>query len=106
MTDNSINIVGASLIEEQETTVCIDHQRKRANIYSSKQSVIQQLQGWIRDYPDAAVCLHADKFGLEISVPVEWVKLRAPKRRSEEWKTAAHERLQEARSKRWEREST
>lgn len=104
MIDNSIlsNIHGASSSDEQETTVCIDYTTKRANIYSSKSSTIDMLKEWIQNYPNEAICLHADEYGLEVNVPMKWVKLRAPKERSEKWKTEARERLEKARQKRGE----
>jgi len=104
MPDMDITPAGAPLIEEQETTICLDHQTKRASVYSSKPAVIVMLLDWLQSYSESAILLHKDEFGIELNVPIDWVKLRAPKRRSEEWKAAAKERLSEAREKRWEKE--
>lgn len=99
------DVHGALSPEEQETTVCIDYITKRANVYSSKPSMIEVLESWVHNYPNEVVCLHADECGLEVSVPMGWIKVRAPKRRSEEWKEEARERLEKARQKRGEASS-
>ena len=102
MPDIDITPTGAPLIEEQETTICLDHQTKRASVYSSKPAVIAMLLDWLQSYRESVVLLHKDEFGIELNVPIEWVKLRAPKRRSKEWSDEARARLAEARAKRWE----
>lgn len=93
---------GAMLAEEQETVVNIDHYIKETTVYSSKPSMIKTLHRMLEEYPDDTKIVHEDRYGLEIVVPNSWVRIRPSKKRSEEWKAAASERLKQARAKRKE----
>jgi hypothetical protein len=97
---------GAADLDEQETTINIDYQTKKASIYSSRPQIVGMLKDWLKTGHDQVECLHIDQYGIEVQVPLEWVKFRMPKRRSEEWKSAAQDRLQNARALRWKDDAT
>ena len=91
---------GVADSSEQETTINIDYQTKKACIYSSRPQIVEMLKEWLKTGHEQVTCLHIDRYGIEVSVPLEWVKLRMPKQRSEAWKAEARNRLAEARTKR------
>lgn len=87
--------------DEQETTIVIDG-TLNASVYSSNPKMIEEFQQWLKSYPES-ISLHSDDaYGTLISVPKKWIKIRPAKRRSEEWKAEARERLEKARQKRGE----
>lgn len=93
-------IQGANLREEQETVVCIEHFPSKAYVYSSKPTMAKKLKTWLAEYPDDVSLFHEDDYGTEIIVPDSWIKIRPPRRHTEEWKQQAQERLQQMRQKR------
>lgn len=99
MLDLNFVCEGVPNTDEQETIINIDYHAGRATVYSSKPQMIKKLQQWLQDYRGDTECLVWDKYGIEISVPLKWVKVRPPSRRTESWKEAARERLEEARSR-------
>ena len=95
-------VQGANLREEQETVVCIEYFPAKVYAYSSKPNIIKRLKKWLQEYPDEVSLFHEDDYGAEVIVPESWIKIRPPRKRSEEWKAQAQERLKQMREKRRE----
>lgn len=93
-------IVGMPLREEQETSVVVDYEIKKAYVFSSKPSMIKAMKKWIQDHPKDIEIVSGDAYGQQIAVPTKWVKIKPPTTRSDEWRADAAARLIEARKKR------
>jgi len=85
--------------DEQETVIVIDPNAKTADIYSSASPMINRMRKLL-DHPDAKLD-YEDQYGLEIVVPMSWIKIRPPIVRTytEEQRQAMAERLRTAREK-------
>lgn len=83
--------------EEQETTIVIDPIAKKANVFSSIPAEINRLYKLLEN-PESSVELDT-QYGLMISVPMNWVKIKPPVTRSytEEQRKAMSKRLANAR---------
>jgi len=81
-------------LDEQETTIDIDYREKRAYIYTSRSAVSKKLLSLCEEHDEAEV-VKVDKYGAEISVPVDWISIKPKKKRtmSEEARKAMAERL-------------
>ena len=84
--------------EEQETTVIIDCDAK-ASVYSSAPKMVKEFQQWLENYPELVEVHADDDFGTLVSIPKKWIKIKPPKRMSDEWRERAEKRLQESRAK-------
>ena len=86
------NKISVSL-NEQETVITIDPVTKRASVYSCIPNTIKALYK-LADNEDVNV-EKDDSYGLMISVPQNWIKIRPPVKRafSEEQRAAMSERL-------------
>lgn len=86
--------------EEQETTIVISPVSKTARIYTCIPSTIRKIEGLIEDQ-DVKV-ISNDKCGILIEVPMKWIKITRPQKRTytEEQKDVLRERLKVARSNR------
>ena len=78
---------------EQETTITIDPLTKRASVYSCIPSMVKKLYQFA-ERPDVTVELD-NAYGLMISVPQNWIKIRPPAKRqmTDEQKEALAERM-------------
>ena len=84
--------------EELETVVVIEPPEKRAHIYSNYQSTINHLRKYAEEYPE--VTLERDEGdAIEIIVPDSWVKIKPPRKLSEEQRLKSAQRLEEWRKK-------
>ena len=90
---NATNKVSIPQIE-QETAITIDPLTKRASVYSCIPSVVKRLYK-MADHEEAKIELD-NQYGLMISVPQNWIKIRPPVKRqlTEEQKAALAERMQ------------
>lgn len=87
-------------INEQETHINIDYSTKRAHVYTSKAGVARRLLDLLNEHGDGEVVLeYSNEFGLEISVPIDWVSVKPRKKYeiSEEQRKIRAERLAAAR---------
>lgn len=89
-------------LDEQETVIDMDYVEKRAYVYTSRSGVAQKLKKMCETYPADAQVARLDKYGLEVSVPMDWITIRPKVKRSftEEQKQAMRERLVLAREAR------
>lgn len=78
---------------EQETDIIIDPTTKRATVYSCIPTTIKQLYKLAKQHDEVRIELD-NKYGLMISVPQKWIKVRPPVKRilTDEQKAAAAER--------------
>lgn len=86
-------------LDEQETTIDIDYREKRAYVYTSRAAIAKKLLSLCKENSDSAEFVKADKYGVEISVPVDWISIKPKKKRvlSEEERAALIKRLSSAR---------
>ena len=84
--------------EEQETTIVISPHTKSAKIYSCVPSMIKKIEGMIDD--SSVEIVRNDRYGITITVPMKWIKISKPQKRSytEEQRNALRERLEKARA--------
>lgn len=66
-------------MDEQETNIVIDPVSKTASVFSSIPSTINQLYKLVESNPEASIELDS-KYGLMITVPMKWVKIKPPKK--------------------------
>ena len=78
---------------EQETAIVIDPLTKRASVYSCIPSTVKKLYK-LADHEEAKLELD-NQYGLMISVPQNWIKIRPPVKRqlTDEQKVALAERM-------------
>lgn len=86
-------------MEEQETNIVVDPITKRASVFSCIPSTVKALYKLL-DHPDVEVEMDS-MYGLMISVPQSWIKIKPPIQRefTEEQKEAMRQRLMKAREK-------
>lgn len=85
---------------EQETSICIDPNTKRAEVYSSIPSTVKQLQKLVEESsPNDVKVIRNDKYGITIDVPAKWIKIQKPRTKNltEEQKEALRQRMSNAR---------
>ena len=83
--------------EERETTINVDYEKKIAHVYSSNPKTVNQLTGLIDDFEDAVSVDFINPFGMQITVPMNWIKIKPPNKVSQQNKEKAAERLSKVR---------
>ena len=85
--------------EEQETDIIIDPSTGTASVFSSVPTTINRLYKLL-EHPDAIVEMDT-QYGLMISVPMSWIKIRPPIKRkyTQEQREKMAMNLQKARKK-------
>lgn len=83
--------------EEQETQIIISHLDKKAYVFTCASPMYDKLYALL-EHPEAELC-QDNKYGVEISVPMSWIKIRPPIKRNytEEQRQAMGQRLADAR---------
>lgn len=83
---------------EQETTIVIDPNSKTASVFSSIPAEVNRLYKLLENRSEASLELDSP-YGLMITVPMNWVKIKPPLTRSytEEQRQAMGQRLADAR---------
>lgn len=78
---------------EQETVITVDPITKRASVYSCIPPMVKRLYK-LAEHEDAKIELD-NQYGLTISVPQSWIKIRPPVKRqlTDEQKAALSERM-------------
>ena len=84
---------------EQETDIVIDPLTKRATVYSCIPSMVKKLYAMAEEHEDEAKIELDNSYGLMISVPQNWIKVRPPVKRqlTDEQKAALAERMNKVR---------
>lgn len=82
---------------EQETTIVIDPNSKTASVFSSIPAEVNRLYKLLEN-PEASIEID-NQYGLMITVPMNWVKIKPPVTRSytDEQRQAMAQRLADAR---------
>ena len=82
---------------EQETVIVVDPETERARIYSCVPSMMRRMKTALEN-PEA-VLIADDKYGIQISVPMTWIKLSKPQKKtlSEERREALRNRMTKVR---------
>lgn len=82
--------------EEQETQIIISHLDKKAYVFTCASPMYDKLYALL-EHQEAELC-QDNKYGVEISVPMSWIKIRPPIKRNytEEQRRAIAERLKSA----------
>lgn len=84
--------------EELETVVVIEPPEKRASVYTNYNAEINKLRKLAEENPE--VTLEKDEGdAIEIIVPDSWVKIKPPRKQSEEQRLKSAQRLAEWREK-------
>ena len=88
-------------LDEQETIINIrpNQVEERVNVYTSMYTTLTQLWKLQEQYPDELLVVNDDKYGTEFSVPRKWIKIKPPKKYSEEQKARMAENLAKVRGK-------
>lgn len=84
--------------EELDTSICIDPLTKTATVWSTIPTTVKRLYKLAEEYDDVSIDLD-NEFGLGIVVPMNWVKVRPPRKISDEQKAAMAERMKKARKR-------
>ena len=82
-----------------ETIVNFNAEDKTANCFTLDKTVKRKWEKLIEERPDEVSVIRNSENVLEIEVPKKWVKVRPPRKVSDEQKAAASERLKAAREK-------
>ena len=85
--------------EERETTINIDFGDKKAYVYSSHPKTVDYLISLTRDYSDIAMVDLLDSSGVQVVLPMSWIRIRPPNRMSDEARARAAERPDRVRRK-------
>lgn len=85
--------------EERETTINIDFEDKKAYVYSSHPKTVDYLLSLTRDYGDIAMVDLLDSSGIQVVLPMSWIRIKPPNRMSDEARARAAERLDRVRRK-------
>lgn len=67
--------------DEQETNVTIDYADRAAYVYSSMPKEASRLRRMAADYASETEVVLDNDFGIEIKMPIKWVKIKPPARR-------------------------
>lgn len=88
-------------LDEQETIINIrpNQVEERVNVYTSMYTTLTQLWKLQEEHPDELLVVNDDKYGTEFSVPRKWIKIKPPKKYSEEQKARMAENLAKVRGK-------
>lgn len=78
--------------QEMETIITYNAEENTANFYTANQSDIRKIQKLIDAGEDVKVLRQSANF-LEAEVPKKWVKVKPPRKMSDEAKKAAGERM-------------
>lgn len=84
---------------EQETIIHYNEEEKTASVYTMNTSLTNKLAKLAEEYPDECMrtVTQQDGEGVTYIVPKKWVKVRPPRKMSEEQRIAASERLAKVR---------
>lgn len=84
----------------KETAVNYIVGEKIATFYTAEKSYIHSIKEWVKEYPnDVSIEFSNTDGSLICHIPKSWVKIRPPRKVSEEQRLAASERFK----KMWER---
>ena len=86
-------------LEEQETNVNYNAKDLEANVYTAYPRDINRFKKLVQENPNDVKLIREDENGITISVPKNWVKVRPPRKMSEEQKMKNALRLQALRKK-------
>ena len=88
-------------LEEQETTINLSYQDKKAYVYTSRINVARRLLEMCEAHTDEASIRRLNSGGLEIEVPLNWIIIRPKQKRelTEEQRRELAERLQSVKAK-------
>ena len=85
--------------EELETIITFNEAEKTASVYSCSSRYIERMNKLAEAEPDNVKLTRKDSGGVEFTVPKSWVKIRPPRKISNEQRQAAAERLKAYREK-------
>ena len=86
-------------LEEQETNVNYNAKDLEANVYTAYPRDINRFKKLVQENPNDVKLIREDENGITISVPKNWVKVRPPRKMSEEQKMKNALRVQALRKK-------
>ena len=82
-----------------ETIINFNAEEKTANCFTLDKTVKRRWEKLIEERPEEVNVIQRSDDLLEIEVPKKWVKVKPPRKVSDEQKAAASERLKAAREK-------
>lgn len=85
--------------EELETIITFNEAEKTASVYSCSPRYIEKMKKLAESEPDKVKLIKQDANGADFIVPKSWVKIRPPRKISDEQRQAAAERLKAYRDK-------
>lgn len=78
----------------RETAVNYIVGEKIASFYTAEKSYIENIKKWSKEYPKDVIIRHVNNDGsILCQLPKSWVKIRPPRKMSEEQKNLASERF-------------
>lgn len=86
-------------MEEQETNINYNAKDLEANIYTAYPRDISRFKKLVQENPNDVKLVREDEHGITISVPRNWVKVRPPRKMTEEQKIQNALNLQKWREK-------
>ncbi len=82
-----------------ETIINFNAEEPKASCYTRDKTIIRKWEKLIAERPDDVKVVRQYEDMLEIEVPKKWIKVRPPRKVSDEQRAAASERLKAAREK-------
>lgn len=82
-----------------ETIINFNAEEKTANCFTLDKTVKRKWEKLIEERPEEVKVIKRNEDLLEIEVPKKWVKVRPPRKMSDEQREAASERLKAVREK-------
>lgn len=79
---------------ERETIINYNNEEKVAQVYTCNESLQRKLDKLCEEYPECT-CINFDEYSKTYIVPKKWVKIRPPRKMSEENKQKASERMKQ-----------
>lgn len=93
MDNNFGNVSSTPLTSiERETIITYNNAEDTANVYSLNLPMLRKIRKLAEDYPDDVKILHQADDMIEATVPKSWVKIRPPRKLSDEQREAMAER--------------
>lgn len=82
-----------------ETIINFNAEEKTANCFTLDKPIVKRWAKLIEERPDEVKVIQKSEDVLEMEVPKKWIKVRPPRKVSDEQRAAASERLKAAREK-------
>ena len=81
---------------ERETIITFNDAEKKASYYTCNKARMEQLKELAKEYPDAVKITRDEDWCMEADMPKKWVKIKPPRKLTEEQKQSADANIDNA----------